>query len=67
MMKNEYITKIQSTKNHGRPGKSSTLMAKPNIHGAKLCIWWDQLGIVYYELLQPNKTITGECCQQQLM
>jgi len=24
-----------------------------------LCIWWDQLGIVYYELLKPNETITG--------
>jgi len=21
-----------------------------------LCIWWDQLGVVYYELLQPNET-----------
>ncbi|UYV75356.1 hypothetical protein LAZ67_12003601 [Cordylochernes scorpioides] len=25
-----------------------------------LCIWWDQLGVVYYELLQPNERITGE-------
>ena len=32
-----------------------------------LCIWWDQLGVVYYELLQPNKTITAELYQQQLM
>jgi len=23
-----------------------------------LCIWWDQLGVVYYELLKPNETIT---------
>ena len=22
-----------------------------------LCIWWDQLGVVYYELLKPNETI----------
>jgi len=28
-----------------------------------LCIWWDQLGIVY-NALQPNETITGECNQQ---
>ncbi|UYV60657.1 hypothetical protein LAZ67_1001770 [Cordylochernes scorpioides] len=32
-----------------------------------LCIWWDQLGVIYYELLQPNETITGERYQQQLM
>jgi len=42
-------------------GHASTSTAKPNIHGKKLmlCIWWDQLGVVYYELLKPNETITG--------
>lgn len=28
---------------------------------------WDQKGVVYYELLKPNETITGERYQQQLM
>ena len=32
-----------------------------------LCIWWDQPGVVYYELFQPNETITAEFYQQQLM
>ena len=32
-----------------------------------LCIWWDHLGVVYYELLEPNETITAERYQQQLM
>ena len=34
-------------------------MAKLNIHGSKimLYIWWDQLGVVYYELLKPTETI----------
>ncbi|UYV65845.1 hypothetical protein LAZ67_3005620 [Cordylochernes scorpioides] len=51
------------------PGHASTSTAKPNIHGKKLmlCIWWDQLGVIYYELLQPNETITGERYQQQSM
>ena len=44
-------------------------MAKPNIHGSKvmLCIWWDQLGVVYYELLKPTETITGDLYRTQLM
>ncbi|UYV76574.1 hypothetical protein LAZ67_14001221 [Cordylochernes scorpioides] len=52
-----------------KPSHASTSTAKPNIHGKKLmlCIWWDQLGVIYYELLQPNETITGERYQQQLM
>ncbi|UYV78856.1 RUVBL1 [Cordylochernes scorpioides] len=52
-----------------KPGHASTSTAKPNMHGKKLmlCIWWDQLGVIYYELLQPNETITGERYQQQLM
>ena len=32
-----------------------------------LCIWWDQLGVVYYELLKPIETITGVLCRTQLM
>ena len=31
-----------------------------------LCIWWDQLG-VYYELLKPTETITGDRYRTQLM
>ena len=32
-----------------------------------LCIWWDQLGVVYYELLKPTETITGDRYRKQLM
>ncbi|GFW09816.1 mariner Mos1 transposase [Trichonephila clavipes] len=51
------------------PGHASTSTAKPNIHGSKvmLSIWWDQLGVVYYELLKPTETITGDCYRTQLM
>jgi len=54
-------------KSWDKPGHAST--AKPNIHGSKLtlCIWWDQLGVVYYELLKPNETITGDHYRLQLM
>ena len=42
-----------------QPAKST---AKPNIHRAKvmLCIWWDQKGVLYYELLKLGETINGE-------
>ena len=32
-----------------------------------LCIWWDQLEVVYYELLQTNETITAKRYQQEFM
>ena len=50
----------------GQPAKST---AKPNIHGTKvmLCIWWDQKGVLYYELLKPGETINGELCWTQLI
>ncbi|GBP87731.1 Mariner Mos1 transposase [Eumeta japonica] len=31
-----------------------------------LCIWWDQLGVVVYELLNPSETFTGTLSQTQL-
>ena len=31
-----------------------------------LYIWWDQVGVIYYELLKPNETITGERYRTQL-
>ena len=56
-------------KSWAKPGHASTSTAKSNIHCMKLmlCIWWNQLGVVYYELLQPNETITAERYQQKLM
>lgn len=54
---------------YGYPGHASSSTGKPNIHGEKimLCIWWDQLGVIYYELLKPNETITGALYRTQLM
>ena len=50
----------------GQPAKST---AKPNILGAKvmLCIWWDQKGVLYYELLKPSETINRERYRTQLI
>lgn len=57
------------TKSYVKPGQPSTSTAKPNIHGAKvmLSIWWDSKGVIYYELLEPNDSITGELYRLQLI
>jgi histone-lysine N-methyltransferase SETMAR len=31
-----------------------------------LCIWWDMKGIIHYELLERNLTVTAERCCQHL-
>ena len=64
-MKNGSTTITQRRGNHG--DHTSTSTAKPNIHGKKLMCIWDQLGVVYYELLKPNETITEALYGTQLM
>ena len=32
-----------------------------------LCIWWDQKGVLYYELLKPGETINAERYRTQLI
>ena len=52
-----------------KPGQPAKSTAKPNIHSTKvmLCIWWDQKGVLYYELLKPGETINGESYRTQLI
>ena len=56
-------------KSYVKPGQPAKSTAKPNIHGAKvmLCTWWDQKGVLYYELLKPGETINGERYRTQLV
>lgn len=51
--------------NPGEPGPSQS---KRNIHCDKvmLCIWWDQQGVVFYELLNPGETVTADRYRRQL-
>ena len=32
-----------------------------------LCIWWDQKGVIYYELLKPDETVNAHRYHQQLI
>lgn len=52
-----------------RPGEAGPSQPKRNIHANKvmLSIWWDMKGVVYYELLQPSETVTGEVYRRQLI
>ena len=56
-------------KSYVKPGQPAKSTAKPNIYGAKvmLCIWWDQKGVLYYELLKPGENINGERYRTQLI
>ena len=60
---------LKCQKSYEKPGQPAKSTAKPNIHGAKvmLCIWWDQKGMLYYELLKPGETINGERYRIQLI
>jgi histone-lysine N-methyltransferase SETMAR len=48
--------------------KQATRRAKPDLHPHKTmsCIWWHMEGIVHYELLERNLTVTAERYCQQL-
>ena len=32
-----------------------------------LCIWWDQQGVVYHELLKSGQTVTGNLYREQII
>lgn len=55
-------------RSYGPPGHKPKTTAKPNRFGRKamLCVFWDQRGMIWYELLKPGETIDGACYQRQL-
>jgi [histone H3]-lysine36 N-dimethyltransferase SETMAR len=50
----------------GQPAKST---AKPDRFGKKtmLCVWWDQKGVVYHELLKTGETVNADRYRQQMI
>lgn len=63
-----YYDNPKRKKSWVNPGEPSTSTPKRKFHGHKvlLCIWWDQQGVVYYELLKPNETVTADVYRRQL-
>ena len=51
------------------PDQAPIATPKRELHGKKvmLCVWWDQKGIIYWELLEPRQTVTADLYSQQLM
>ncbi|VVC46049.1 Transposase, type 1 [Cinara cedri] len=51
------------------PGRPSTSTVKPDRFGKKamLCVWWDQIGAVYHELLIPGKIVNANRYRQQMI
>jgi len=50
-------------KYYAKPGQSlpsTSTSTRLNIHDSKIMLWWDQKGLVYYELLKPGDSITGD-------
>ena len=35
-------------------------------HKAVISVWWEQRGVVYYEILKPGETVNTKRYQQQL-
>ncbi|UYV60810.1 SETMAR [Cordylochernes scorpioides] len=50
------------------PGQFPKQMPRPNRFGKKamLCVWWDQTGVVYFELLKPGQTVNTSRYEQQM-
>jgi len=50
------------------PGEPLTSTARPNRYGRKtmLCVWWDQKGVIYYEL-KSGETVNTERYRQQMI
>ena len=50
------------------PVQPSTSSSRPNRFGrkTKLCVWWDQEGVIYYELLKPGETVNASPTTDQI-
>ncbi|KFD48082.1 hypothetical protein M513_11025 [Trichuris suis] len=59
---------MKQTKEWLSPGKDPTPRAKPKLHERKtmLSVWWDCEGVIHFELLPKNQTITTTIYVEQL-
>ncbi|GFX68571.1 mariner Mos1 transposase [Trichonephila clavipes] len=64
-----YFGNPKRNRSYVDPGQPSKSTARPNRFGNKtmLCIFWDQEGPIYYELLKPSETVNTDRYKQQLL
>ena len=63
-MKNGFILRIlNGWVNPGQPPAKPDRFCKTTM----LCVWWDQKGVVYQELLKPGETIITDRYRQQMI
>ena len=64
-----YFENPKRIKSSLSPGEVGPSTPRPNRFGRKtmLCVWWDQCGVVYFELLKPGETVNTDRCRQQII
>uniref|UniRef100_G1QFL4 Mariner Mos1 transposase n=1 Tax=Myotis lucifugus TaxID=59463 RepID=G1QFL4_MYOLU len=64
-----YSENPKCTKSWVDPGQPQHRPQRPNRFRKKtmLCVWWDQEGVVFYELPKPGETNNTECYRQQII
>lgn len=64
-----YFDNPKRNKAYLDPGQSSPSTPRQNRFGKKtmLCVWWDQKGILFYELLKPGETVNASRYRQQMI
>ena len=52
-----------------KKSKSGHFDVRNEDHGkpSKKCVWWDQKGVIYYELLKPGETVNTSRYQRQMI
>lgn len=63
-----YFENPKRKKSYVKRGQRATSTPRPNRFGQKamLCVFWDQHGVIWWDLLKPGQTVTGDRYQQQL-
>ena len=64
-----YIHNLKRKKLKTNTEQMSTVAEMPEQNGTKtmLCVWWDQKGVVYHELLKPGEIVNIERYRQQMI